>query len=209
MQNKIIFAGLVILVFLLAAIAGYYGPPWLKDRQTRVAEENFVPGHVPDDVVKRFAEDFDDLSLASKPTYLPEGPFSDLKGGSHTMSDFRGMPALVNYWATWCLPCVVELPSLDRFQQAYEGRIRVMAIAVQPDKKPEDISRFLENRNTKNLAAYVDSTGQIMQNLGIRGVPTSFLIGSNGQILYRFEGDAHWDSADSRAFFDAFLLQNQ
>ncbi|PZQ46108.1 MAG: hypothetical protein DI551_05730 [Micavibrio aeruginosavorus] len=209
MKNKIIFASVVALVFTLAALTGFYGPAKLKAYQGEKLQESFTPGSVPKLVLDRFSRQFAKVLVASEAQYMPEEPFLDPKSNTVRMRDFQGRPTLVNLWATWCAPCVVELPSLEKFEKHYRGRINVLAVAVEEGKDPGDIAKFLESRLLGDFAGYVDKGGRFASNLGIRGIPTSFVIGSDGLILYRLEGDADWTSPEVQAFFDILLLQNR
>lgn len=209
MQNKIIFGILGLILFVGALLAGYYGPSYVHEQRAKQMREAFVPPGVPQSVTSAFAQQFSDMSAATEPKPFPKSPFTAGDGREWRVADFAGKPTLVNLWATWCPPCVVELPSLQKLAEHYEGRMNVIAISIEPEKSPEEITSFLEKRLLGSFAAYVDTGGTMMQNLGLSGIPTSFLIGSDGQILYRFEGDADWASEDSRAFFDIVLLQKR
>lgn len=209
MRNKIIFSGIVALLFLAAAVIGYYGPHWLREYRVERERADFVPAGVPKSVSDKFAIQFNRMRKATEPMRLPDVPFLDADGKEVRISDFKGKPTLVNMWATWCAPCVVELPYLKDFAKHYEDRLNVIGIALEIGKKPEDIASFLEKRDMGDFAAYVDYSGEFGKNLGIRGIPTSFLLGSDGLILYRFEGEAVWTARESKDFFDIFLLQKR
>jgi thiol-disulfide isomerase/thioredoxin len=118
--------------------------------------------------------------------------FYDVKGQPVTLEDFSGQVLLVNLWATWCPPCIAELPSLDKLQAMMQDKgLRVLAISV--DRVPvEDVLAFLKDRNLEQLAAYVDSDRQIALNWPYKGVPISFLIGRNGALLQTFNGPEEW-----------------
>ena len=204
MKNKLIFFMLGIVIFGLSLGAGYL---WSKNAAPDNKFQSFVVPSVPKKQVDDFARNFAKLEPAKQAGFLPDPPFLDLSGNQVSIKDFYGKPTLVNIWARWCAPCVVELPSLEAFKKRYEGRINVVAIAMEEGKEPKEISSFLKSHNIGDFAGYVDKDGGFGRALGVRGLPTSFLLGKNGQILYRFEGDAEWDSIDSTEFFDVFLLQ--
>lgn len=209
MGNKTIFAIIVLVLFVASGVAGYYGPDWLREHRTAQERAAFVPAGVPKSAEQAFAKRFRTLDKATEAKRLSEEPFWDLKGNRVRFSDFKGTPTLVNFWATWCAPCVVELPSLESLGQRYEGRMNVIAVSLDRGKKPAEIAGFLERRELGAFAGYVDETGTLAKNLALRGIPTSFLLGSDGLVLYRFEGEADWVSAESTEFFDIFLLQNR
>ncbi len=209
MKNKTIFILVALAVFGISAVFGYYGPRWYHEHRMARDFADFVPPAVPKKQLEAFGATLHNLSATTEPKYLPDLPLKDLKGKAVRIEDFKGKPLLVNFWATWCLPCVVELPSLDKFAKAYEGRVQVIGIVAEQNKTAADIAGFLEKRQLGDFAGHLDPNGEFVKNLGIQGLPTSFLLGSNGQILYRFEGDADWTSAQAQDFFDVFLLQNR
>lgn len=223
MKNKSLFIFMLCAVFVSSIAAGYFLPKILAGTQNgqnvaaispspdpRMSQQPFVPPSVPKKQMDDFARHFPKLEAATQSLYLPDDEIVTTQGEKVRLSSFAGTPVLVNLWATWCLPCVVELPSLQKFAKLYEGKIKVVAISVDDGKTPEDIAAFLEMRGiSPDVAGYLDFDGVFLKKLGLRGVPTSFLIGSQGQILYRFEGNAEWTLPDSTEFFDVFLLQNQ
>jgi len=218
-KNKFLFISLLAALFLMAAALAYFmqpaespalsAPAGEKLEDVPIAAEEFIPPGVPKSVAGAFATQFTALRAATRAQTLPDLPFKDIHGKTWRMEDFQGRPTLVNYWATWCAPCVVELPSLQKLADHYEGRLNVVAIALDPTADAAKIADFLKNRMLGDFAGFLDEEGALMAPLGLRGLPTSFLLGSDGLILYRFEGDADWASAHSRAFFDVFLMQNR
>lgn len=209
MSTKKIFIPVAFVLFILSGVAGYLMPGYLESRRAEALRRDFTAPAIPDEVVAAFSRSFNDLSVATEPKYLPDGAFFKVGGGEARFSDFAGKPTLVNLWATWCAPCVVELPSLQKLAEHYEGRLNVIALSIEENKTQAEIADFLEKRMLSSFAGYVDKNGTILKNLGVAGIPTSFLIGSDGLILYRFQGDADWTSEESRAFFDALLLQKK
>jgi thiol-disulfide isomerase/thioredoxin len=205
MQNKSLFLLLVFVLFSATAALGYYGPLLLKQHRAEKAAESFAAPSMPQLRFDAFANNFNNVLTATQPQSLPDVPFEDLKGKKHRFSDFKGAPLLVNFWATWCLPCVVELTSLQRFAEHYKGRITVIGVALEVNKTKDEVSRFLETRELGDFAGYYYGG----TDMGIRGLPTSVLVDANGQILYRFEGEADWASPEAQAFFDTFLLQKR
>ena len=195
-------------LFIVSAVGGYFGPKAYVSWRKEKARADFVLPAVPQKEVDKFAAEFQKIYVATEPQTLPDVPLHMPDGKIVRISDFKGKPALVNMWATWCAPCVVELPSLEKLAKLYDGRLNVIGVALE-QKPPAEVAAFLEKRALGDFAAHVDLTGEFSENLKVRGIPTSFLIGSDGQILYRFEGDADWAGAESRSFFDIFLLQNR
>jgi thiol-disulfide isomerase/thioredoxin len=208
LKNKFIF---LLCLFVLSATAAYAYVVFDVDRALEYynqKQQGFAVPSVPKKQTDAFARHFADMQAATEPMFLPDSPFLDMDGKKRTLADFRGKPVLVNLWARWCAPCIVELPSLQDMAKRYAGKIEVVAIAMEQGKEPKDIADFLEKRSLGDFAGYLDKNGEFATKLGLRGIPTSFLLGSNGQILYRFEGDAEWLHPDATEFFDVFLLQS-
>ena len=102
---------------------------------------------------------------------------------------------VVNFWATWCPPCVKELPSLDRLAAAVPSdKVKIITIAQQAEIA--EVSGYFKRSGLKNLTQYIDPAMQGGRAFNMRGLPTTFIIGSSGQIIGRVEGDIEWDSPD-------------
>jgi thiol-disulfide isomerase/thioredoxin len=112
------------------------------------------------------------------------------------LSDFRGSVLLVNLWATWCPPCVVELPSLDLLQAKLGDRnFRVITISMDRGDAAK-IPAFLKERGVERLPAYWDKDYDIPRKWTYGGLPASFLIGADGRLIEKFEGPRKWDSGE-------------
>jgi thiol-disulfide isomerase/thioredoxin len=207
-HKKFFIAAAAAAVFVLSMLVGHWLWPLYQNQKAEKEKAALEQaGVLSDAVVNNFAAQFDAFMVAKEPMRLPADTFRDASGKEWRFSDFEGKPTLVNFWATWCTPCVVELPHLDKLAEYYDGRLNVVAVALERGKTMPEIADFLEKRQIGVFAAYQDDTGKLAENLALRGIPTSFLIGKDGLILYRFEGDADWTTEAARNFFDAFLLQ--
>ena len=102
-------------------------------------------------------------------------------------------PILVNFWATWCAPCIKEMPSLDRLKYKVGNNFDVIAISVDRDgiNKVKD---FFDNNNIKNLEKFFDIKNSLAKEMNLFGVPTSFFIDKNGNIIGNYQGDMEWDN---------------
>jgi thiol-disulfide isomerase/thioredoxin len=125
----------------------------------------------------------------------PAAMFDDPGGRPVKLSDFAGRPVLVNLWASWCVPCVKELPTLD--QLARSGTIRVLA--VSQDSGPHaSVVAFLHGHKIATLESYQDSKMGLSGALGPDVVlPTSILIDANGKEVWRYVGDLDWTSPEA------------
>lgn len=123
---------------------------------------------------------------------LPAITFYDKSDAPVTLDQFKGKAVLVNLWATWCPPCVHELPALDRLQEKMGGKLAVVALSVDTSSSAE-LEAFLTAKGVKTLAVYSDRDKQVPLKWKYDGLPTSYLIDKNGNILRRYEGPYAWD----------------
>ncbi len=124
---------------------------------------------------------------------LPAVTFYDKLDRTVTLEDFKGKVVLVNVWATWCTPCVAELPSLDRLQAMMPAdRFRVVAISTDTTSR-KTVMAFLRARKIRHLVFYWDKNRQIPLRWRYAGLPTSFLLDRKGDVLARFDGPYAWD----------------
>src|SRR5687768_9190500 len=114
MKNKPLFWAAALLLFVISGLAGYFGPPLVRDYRLEKRRESFLPPGVPVSVSAAFANQFSNLSASVEPQTLPDDTIVTITGEKTRISDFAGKPTLVNFWATWCPPCIVELPSLEK-----------------------------------------------------------------------------------------------
>ena len=130
----------------------------------------------------------------------PDGAFEDPDGGQVSLSDFRGRPLLVNLWATWCAPCVIEMPTLDALAVREDGRVQVLAISQ--DDGPAKVDTFFAERRFAALEPYRDSSLGLMAKLGVKDLPTTILFDAEGREVWRMMGIADWESPESAALIE-------
>lgn len=129
----------------------------------------------------------------------PNATFQTPEGASTTLAAFRGKPALVNFWATWCAPCLKELPSLNALAVRERGRLAVVAISQDSDgddgTAAQKADAFFSKARLGALGAYVDAENALMVQLGLQGLPTTILYDAKGHEVWRVAGDADWTGA--------------
>ncbi|MGR6330622.1 TlpA family protein disulfide reductase [Sphingomonas sp. XXL09] len=130
-----------------------------------------------------------DRSHAGAPA--PAATFAGPDGKSTSLAAFRGKPVLVNLWATWCGPCVAELPTLGKLAQA--GTVRVVAIS-QDMQATDKVPAFLKDHGAAALAPYVDAKMALSLAYGTN-LPTTILFDSAGKEVWRWNGGNDWSSA--------------
>ena len=149
-----------------------------------------------------FAENF---TFSNPPVPAPSEAFQALGGGAVSLNDFRGQVVLVNFWATWCAPCVKEMPSLERLHLALAGE-GFAVLAVSQDRGGSSVvTPFLDRLKLQELPVFLDSKGKLARAFALKGLPTSFVIDREGRVVAGLVGPAEWDSPESRAFMRLYL----
>ena len=149
------------------------------------------------------------LQMASTPRRLTDLAFSRADGTPITLASFQGSVVLLNVWATWCAPCRIEMPALDRLQSELGGSaFSVVPVSIDTGEasRPAD---FLKGIGADHLQLYTDRSTEIFQELKKRslalGLPVSVLIDRNGCYLGHMNGPAEWDSAEGKQLIAAVL----
>ena len=142
-----------------------------------------------------------DLAQVRVGSLAPDFRATTLDQGARvkTLADYRGQVVLVNLWATWCGPCVVEMPSIQRLYDRFrESGLKVVAVAVDDPGFEERILDFVAERGF-TFEILHEGTGTIEATFQTSGIPATFLIGRDGRIRKLHLGAADWDSAANRA----------
>ncbi|MBF9030756.1 redoxin family protein [Rhodobacterales bacterium HKCCE3408] len=141
------------------------------------------------------------------PQEVSQAPFTDMDGGTHTLSDFAGQVVLLNFWATWCAPCREEMPALDTLQQEMgSDAFRVVTLATGRNP-PQAVRRFFEEEGIEALPTFLDPQQQVAREMAIFGLPITVLIDAEGREVARMRGDADWASPEAMAFIAAAIGQ--
>jgi thiol-disulfide isomerase/thioredoxin len=137
----------------------------------------------------------------------PIEPFYDADGREVTLQGFGGKVVLLNLWATWCAPCLKELPSLDRLQ-AQLGGDRFQVVAVSIDRLGvEAVRPYFEKLKITHLAIYVESKDRLAQALGLQILPSTIIIGPHGLMAGKMTGAAEWDAPEALALLRHYIDQ--
>ncbi len=145
------------------------------------------------------------FKLAQAPKPLPDLEIQDSDDKPMKLGDLKGKVVLLNFWATWCAPCVKEMPSLDRLQAAFpKDRFLIVPLSIDGPSKPK-VAPFYKDQKLANLGIYFDKGRKAMQGLDVTLLPTSILVDAKGRELGRIEGDADWDMPESIALMKAAM----
>lgn len=143
------------------------------------------------------------FALAGKPAPAPMVAFTDGGGSLRPLAGFKGHYVLLNLWATWCAPCVKELPALARLKAAMP-KDGLLVVAVDVGRgTPADARSFLDAHDAKSLDAYIDSNIALLRAFSAFGLPLTVLIDPKGREIGRAVGPAKWDNPDAIAWFRA------
>ena len=124
-------------------------------------------------------------------------PFFDANKGEITLNSLKGQGLVINFWATWCAPCVREMPSLDRLAQKLEGT-GVRLIAISEDRNAlKKVPPFFEANAITNMELFYDVKGALSRKLGVEGLPTTVLVRADGTIEGRVLGTLEWDTPET------------
>lgn len=135
-----------------------------------------------------------DRSHAGTPA--PDVLFEDGEGEPVRLSVFRGRPLLVNMWATWCGPCVVEMPSLDALAAREGATLQILAVSQDSDDNARTkVGDFFRAHRFVRLEPYLDRQMGLMTGLGLQELPTTILYDSEGREVWRMTGMADWQGA--------------
>ncbi len=168
----------IALLLLPLALAGC-------EKQEPAANEVAVTPGVPTKGVDR--------SHTGQPA--PDAAFVDPDGGEISLADFRGTPVLVNLWATWCAPCVKELPTLQALA-AKPGAPRV--IAVSQDMAPRgSVDAFLDKNKLAGLEVWHDPKMELSGAIDAQVLPTTILYDAQGKEVWRYVGDLDWTGPEA------------
>jgi len=141
------------------------------------------------------------LTVLEAPPAQPIMTFSSSDGTSMRLSDYRGKVILVNVWATWCAPCIAEMPTLNGLQ-AQKGGGGFEVVTISLDRTAEEAEIWLKENNIDNLPAWHDGTFGLNAKLLLPGLPTSIFYNRTGLEIARIPGEVDWTSAEALALVD-------
>lgn len=176
--------GLGLIIIALVVVASRSGP---KEEAAPVAAAAPAEPAAPKSA---------DFVWYDAPKDAPATVFKDAADADKTLADFKGKALVVNFWATWCAPCVKEMPTLDALQ-AQMGGDTFQVLTISQDREGAKVAQpFVEKNGWKNLGLFTEPQGRFQRDASIRGLPTTIIIDKSGKEVGRVEGEVMWTSAE-------------
>jgi thiol-disulfide isomerase/thioredoxin len=136
------------------------------------------------------------MDRSHKGSALPDFTFKDPAGKEIRLSSLKGKPLLINLWATWCGPCVLEMPMLEKL--AATGEVKVLTVS-QDMGQPEKVAAFFTERGFKALQPWLDPEGELATHYAASTLPTTVYYDAQGREVWRFVGGHDWGNAETTA----------
>jgi thiol-disulfide isomerase/thioredoxin len=136
------------------------------------------------------------IDRTNKGKPAPAVQFNDPDGEETSLAELRGKPVLLNLWASWCAPCVKELPTLDRLAAAQGAAVTVVAVSQDTGPHPS-VEAFLGSKGINNLGSYHDPKMGLSGALGAEVLPSSVLFDAQGREVWRYVGDLDWTGPEA------------
>jgi len=145
------------------------------------------------------------LKLVHVPGALPAPRFNALtpEGTKIGIDDLKGKLVLLNFWATWCPPCILEMPTMEKLHRELKGE-GLAVVAMDFMEGPETINAFIKKRGF-TFTVLMDRSGEISQRYGVHALPVTFLIGRQGNMLVKSIGYKDWHKKEIRQFVSSLL----
>jgi thiol-disulfide isomerase/thioredoxin len=145
------------------------------------------------------------LTFHAEPVPAALTVFDDGAGGELSLEAFQGKVVMVNFWATWCAPCRVEMPTLSALQAEFGGDDFAVITIATGRNDPAAMERFFGEIGVTNLPLYRDPTQALARDMGVLGLPITVILDPSGMEIARLQGDADWHSDSARAIVAALI----
>ena len=156
--------------------------------------------------LRRFATgEMERLVVLETPPALPGRAIRDASGAETSLSAFTGDVLVVNFWATWCAPCMEEMPTLGALQRRFEGRLRVIPVSVDSEDKRAEAQAKLAQYSQGALPFFIDISRGVLFDVEAPGMPVTIIYDRSGRELARLAGGADWSSEEAARLMEAVL----
>ncbi len=195
MKNQSFANVLGVLMAMLAALAGFLLMPGADDVKRRIGHE----------AASEFMHKFNGAEEVKNGAMLPLVELLSAEGRKVDLSSLtKGRVTIVNFWASWCAPCLEELPSLARLQHA-NSDVLIVPISLDMQKTPAELARFFKTDELRELRWFYDESGELRKALNLAGYPSTYVLDKNGRIIYILQGAADWASPEALKFVKSLI----
>ncbi len=177
LNTKILVHPRSVLVFLGVFLMGYWLVVGSPDSVNMVQAKEVVPA--------------------------PEVVLENLEGGKISLKDYRGKWVFINFWATWCPPCIKEMPDMESFYNKFKKHNFVM-LAVSIDKKKKLVEKFVKKYNL-TFEIFFDPKTKVAKQFGVKGIPATFVINPQGEIISQASGPREWMDPSIIDYFEKLM----
>jgi len=197
------FRSLIALLLLGATLGACDRQSAQKEQGNQVASGQATKGEVTSGEAPASSPGKGDgksyvIDTSKAGTEMPDFAFADEKGKNATLQSFVGKPVLVNLWATWCAPCVAEMPQLDRIAGDYaKSGLQVLTIS-QDSMGPEKVLPFFAKKGFKHIRPWLDPENHFAFHYATGLLPTSVLYTAQGKEVARISGALDWESEEAQ-----------
>ena len=139
-----------------------------------------------------------------KPLPAPPVPVASKDAGPITLDRFQGKFVVLNFWATWCGPCIRELPSLHRLNAQFAGDDFAVVLISQDRGGFKQTDRFLKKLEVDIADNFIDEKLKLSRAIAVRSLPTTIFLGADGKEIGRLVGSAEWDEPEAVALIDYY-----
>ncbi|MBI2350186.1 MAG: redoxin domain-containing protein [Deltaproteobacteria bacterium] len=188
MQLKLAVAILILVLPLAGLIISRDG---FSRRQT-------APAITEDDFLKKL-----NIKTFDKKVSAPDFSLSDLHGNTVNLHDLKGKVVFLNFWATWCPPCRLEMPAMEKLHEEFRSQ-GLVVLAINYREGAAEIKSFLKEHQL-TFPVLLDRGGNAFELYRAWSLPTTYLIGKNGEIVGRAVGYRDWHDKQARALFRRLL----
>ena len=195
MKNPNLSKLLFFLCVLPVLALGYYLLPDKQDIRERAYSAALSP----------FLKTFNDTESVDDGRELPEAEILSPEGREVKLSSLiKGRVTIVNFWASWCAPCIEEMPKLAKFQLDNPD-ILIVPVSLDMQKTLPELARLFAKPEVRDLRWFYDSKGQLRKNLQLEAYPTTYVLDRKGHVVYILKGPADWSSPDAAIFGETLL----
>lgn len=144
------------------------------------------------------------------PEAFPNIKFNDFSGKTLSLNDVKGKLTIVHFWATWCAPCVEELPEIAEIQKKYEVvGLKVISISLDGEANKAKVETFLKANKVAELQPYMDINTEAFKVSKAKGMPTSFFINNAGERIAMSSGKLDWLNPKTTGFLEFNLYKDK